>query len=216
MKKNSTKCLKVKSKNIKHEVCLDKKENDHFQNIVSDKTLKRNQKILQKSKDTIEIKTDEIKPWDNSKRTRVSPEKIKSSPSKNEKEKTVKEVSSKSKKSNSLNVSDTAKELANCQNVSDTAEELANCLNVSDTAKELANCLNVSDTAKELVNCLHVSDTAKELANWGLPQSILEKYKEKGISTMFDWQVRKSFFLIPFSVIENSLPVLEQALKIFI
>ena len=190
MKKNSTKCLKVKSKHIKHEVCLDKKENDHFQNIVSDKTLKRNQKILQKSKDTIEIKTDEIKPCDNSKRTRVSPEKIKSSPSKNVKEKTEKEVSSNS--------------------------ETSNCLDVSNTAKELANCQNVSDTAKELANSLNVSDTAKELANWGLPQSILEKYKEKGISTMFDWQVRKSFFLIPFSVIENSLPVLEQALKIFI
>ena len=220
MKKNSTKCLKVKSKNIKHEVCLDKKENDHIQNIVSDKTLKRDQNILQKFKGTIEIKTDEIKPCDNSKRTRVSPEKIKSSPSKNEKEKTEKEVSSNSETSNCLdisntakelanclnvsdtakelanclNVSDTAKELANCLNVSDTAKELANCLNVSDTAKELANCLNVSDTAKELANSLNVSDTAKELANWGLPQSILEKYKEKGISTMFDWQVKKSIF----------------------
>ena len=94
--------------------------------------------------------------------------------------------------------------------------ETSNCLDVSNTAKELANCQNVSDTAKELANSLNVSDTAKELANWGLPQSILEKYKEKGISTMFDWQGRKSFFLIPFSVIENSLPVLEQALKIFI
>ena len=171
-KKNSTKNLKVDSENIKHEVCLDEKENGS-QNIVSDKTRKSERKILQKSKET----------------------------------------SSCIEKSKCLNVSDTAEELANCQDVSDTAKELANCLDVSDTAKELANCQDVSNTSKELANflvvsnsanelanCLDVSNTAKELANWGLPQSILEKYKEKGISTMFDWQVRKSI-----TSFENSL-----------
>ena len=139
-KKNSTKSLKVESENIKHEVCLDEKENGS-QNIVSDKTRKSVRKIFQKSKET-----------------------------------------------------SSCIEKSKCLNVSDTAEELANCQDVSDTAKELANCLDVSDTANELANCLDVSNTAKELANWGLPQSILDKYKEKGISTMFDWQVRKSIF----------------------
>ena len=145
-KKNSTKSLKVDSENIKHEVCLDEKENGS-QNIVSDKTRKSVRKILQKSKET-----------------------------------------------------SSCIEKSKCLNVSDTAEELANCQDVSNTAKELANCQDVSNTSKELANFLDVSNSANELANWGLPQSILEKYKEKGISTMFDWQVRKSI-----TSFENSL-----------
>ena len=40
-------------------------------------------------------------------------------------------------------------------------------------------------------DCLNVSESARELSNWGLPSSILERYKEKGITTMFEWQVRK-------------------------
>ena len=40
-------------------------------------------------------------------------------------------------------------------------------------------------------DCLNVSESGRELSNWGLPSSILERYKEKGITTMFEWQVRK-------------------------
>jgi hypothetical protein len=46
-----------------------------------------------------------------------------------------------------------------------------------------------SGKPREEVPVSAVPDSACELAAWGLPDTILAQYAEKGIHTMFPWQV---------------------------